>query len=165
MFAPSTRIAVRPAQIADLELLLDLWLQLQAHHGRLQPRFFRVGTRAQAALDLRALISQPGRALLVAQREEALLGLVQLGIYDTPAQLALVQRRRAYVEDMVVDQACRRQGVGRLLMAAASQWAIEQGAVQLLLTVWAGNSEAEQFYRALGYQPINQVLGRELRAE
>ena len=47
-------------------------------------------------------------------------------------------------------------------MAAATEWARTQGATQLLLTVWAGNDDAERFYAALGYRTISQVLGTDL---
>jgi GNAT superfamily N-acetyltransferase len=47
-------------------------------------------------------------------------------------------------------------------MQAATEWARDKGASQLLLTVWAGNDEAERFYAALGYRTISQVLGSDL---
>ena len=45
---------------------------------------------------------------------------------------------------------------------AATAWAREQGATQLLLTVWEGNEAAERLYAALGYRRLGQVLGTDL---
>ena len=47
-------------------------------------------------------------------------------------------------------------------MQAASAWARDRGARQLVLTVWEGNTDAERFYAALGYRRISQVLGTDL---
>jgi ribosomal protein S18 acetylase RimI-like enzyme len=62
------------------------------------------------------------------------------------------------VETLVVSRACRRHGIGRALMAEAAGWARRKGAAELVLTVWAGNSEAEAFYQRLGYRTLSQVL-------
>jgi ribosomal protein S18 acetylase RimI-like enzyme len=76
----------------------------------------------------------------------------------------MVPRRRGHVESLVVATGARRRGLGRRLMDEASDWARGAGAVELVLTTWAGNDEAEAFYRQLGYRPLSQVLARSLVA-
>jgi GNAT superfamily N-acetyltransferase len=56
----------------------------------------------------------------------------------------------------------RRTGCGQRLLHECQAWAKKAGATQLVLTVWAGNTEAEQFYAALGYRPVSYVLGTTL---
>jgi len=72
----------------------------------------------------------------------------------------MVPRRRAHVEALVVDERHRRAGVGRSLMAAATAWARERGAVEIVLTVWAGNAVADAFYARLGYRVVSQALSK-----
>jgi ribosomal protein S18 acetylase RimI-like enzyme len=74
----------------------------------------------------------------------------------------MVSQRRGHIETLIVARAQRRRGIGRALMVAATGWARSRGAHQLLLTVWAGNDDAERFYAALGYRTISQVLGTDL---
>jgi GNAT superfamily N-acetyltransferase len=55
-----------------------------------------------------------------------------------------------YVQDLYVADEARGAGVGKLLMATASRWGMQQGATHLKLAVDSGNSEAEAFYHKLG---------------
>jgi ribosomal protein S18 acetylase RimI-like enzyme len=89
-------------------------------------------------------------------------GACHLQIYDTPVGHTMVSQRRGHIETLIVAGAQRRRGIGRALMGAATDWARGHGAHQLLLTVWAGNDDAERFYAALGYRTISQVLGTDL---
>jgi ribosomal protein S18 acetylase RimI-like enzyme len=92
-----------------------------------------------------------------------LLGAVFVRIYDTPADPAMVARRRAHVEALVVDEQHRRAGIGTALMNAAAAWARERGAEEVVLTVWAGNLAAEAFYDRLGYGVVSRALSKPIR--
>jgi ribosomal protein S18 acetylase RimI-like enzyme len=94
--------------------------------------------------------------------DAALAGAVLVRIYDTPDDPSMVARRRAHVEALVVDERHRRMGIGTALMNAATTWARERGAVEIMLTVWAGNADAEAFYERLGYLVISRALGKPL---
>ena len=52
-----------------------------------------------------------------------------------------------WVEEIMVADAARRLGIGRLLMTAAEAWAIESGAAYVSLAT----RRAANFYLALGY--------------
>ena len=158
-------LPIRLAASSDYIALCALWKKVDALHARLWPGLFKDPPgrpRPQHHLD-RALQST-SEAILVAEAPDGqVVGMVHVKVYDTPSHCPLsVQRRRGHVEDIVVDESHRRTGVGRALMERSAAWCREQGASQLLLTVWAGNQEAEAFYRRLGYEPVSQVLGFDL---
>ena len=58
--------------------------------------------------------------------------------------------RVAMVHALEVPDAQRRQGVGRVLMQAAANWAAGAGAVTLALAVTRGNAPANALYASLG---------------
>lgn len=62
--------------------------------------------------------------------------------------------RFAEIGGLVVDEACRAQGAGRLLMGHAEQWAREKGCRGVYLRSNVIRKEAHSFYERLGYTRI-----------
>lgn len=158
---------MRAAGDDDLDALARLWHEADELHARLSPGFFRrpdlARGRQRASEALRDADESEHETILVAvDGKNVVCGACHLQIYDTPVGHTMVSQRRGHIETLIVARAQRRRGIGRTLMTAATEWAKSQGAHQLLLTVWAGNSDAERFYAALGYRTISQVLGTDL---
>jgi ribosomal protein S18 acetylase RimI-like enzyme len=155
---------IREAKQQDHGALCGLWRQVDVLHVQLRPELFRDAPGLpRSERFLREVMRAQDQAVLVAEGNDGqLLGLVHVQVFDTPSEPQMVQRRRGHVEDLVVDAAYRRTGIGRALMAAAEEWCRDRGAFQLVLTVWTGNEEAERFYAELGYRPLSQVLGKPL---
>ncbi len=68
----------------------------------------------------------------------------------------------AKIGDIVVTREHRRSGVGRMLMAAASDWAKARGAAEIELTVWDFNRDATALYESLGFQATKRTMLRRL---
>ena len=47
----------------------------------------------------------------------------------------------------------RGSGIGKALVGAAEQWALDKNAPQLELNIWDFNREAIKFFQKLGYTP------------
>ena len=148
---------IRPAQGADVPGLIQLLAQLDSFHAEIQPGFFRPAPRTPE--ELTRELGGPHHVYLVAEEDGRLLGAASVRVHDTPAHPLMVPARRAMLQDMIVDVSARRRGVGAGLVAAARTWSQQRGAAVMLLTVWAGNDAAMDFYRAMGLQPVSQVLG------
>jgi len=153
---------IRQAIPSDYPALCLLWAELDRLHAALQPTFFRppAGPRCTEA-ELARSLAHEDQAVLVAEEDGEVVGMVQCRVYDTPNHPMMVQRRRAYVEDLVVLREHRQAGLGRALMESVASFARQRGAGQIMLTVWEGN-EASAFYRGLGYSPVSEILGLEL---
>jgi ribosomal protein S18 acetylase RimI-like enzyme len=154
---------IRSGHLADHLALCRLWGQVDAFHATIRPDFFVGSTEpSRSRLYLDRIVDDANQELLVAVEGDALLGLIHLQLYDTPRSPVFALRRRAHVEDLVVDRAARRRGVGTALLRAGEDWARRNHAEQLVLTVWRGNEAAEAFYARFGYGSVSQVLAKEL---
>ena len=91
------------------------------------------------------------RVLLIATRDGALAGTVQLDC-ETPPN----QPHRAGVTKLLVGPAERRQGIARRLMYALEREAVARGRWLLTLDTETG-SGAERLYAALGYQQVGTI--------
>ncbi len=93
------------------------------------------------------------RRLLVARREGALAGSVQLD-HDTPPN----QPHRAEVRKLIVHPAHRRLGVARALMTELEAVAAELGRSLITLDTRTGDT-AEPLYASLGYITAGVIPG------
>jgi ribosomal protein S18 acetylase RimI-like enzyme len=154
-----SRWRIRRARAGDERAVCTLLDEAEALHARLQPGLFRGPALAQR----RVVFQREQELWLVADEgTDPLVGVVRMRLYDSPTQAWMVPARRAHIEELAVHAANRRTGCARALLEAATTWAREQRATQLLLTVWEGNEAAEQLYAALGYRRLGQVLGTDL---
>ena len=127
---------------------LGFWRPLEADRAR---RYWQETIAEVAAGERRLLVAlraepegEPGQAVEV-------IGSVQLAL-PTKQNAA----RRAEIQKLMVQSAARRHGAGRLLMRAIEQVAAEEGRTTLVLDTNTG-SDAEHFYRAVGYHEVGVI--------
>jgi len=156
-------VPVREAAVGDAAAVRELRRQAERTHARLMPDYFR-----EAPADAAGSWT-PGRGpwatVLVATSPAGrgkVVGFAAVKVVVTPRDPAMVPRRRAHLEMVVVDEGHRQAGIGTALMEAATGWARERGAEEMVLTVWSDNAAAEALYGRLGYEPIARILRREI---
>lgn len=96
--------------------------------------------------ELRRIVEFPGNRLLLAREGGAIVGMLTLVLFPIPTGL------RARIEDVVVDQAARGQGIGEALAREALRLAAEAGARSVDLTSRPTRQDAIRLYRRLGFQ-------------
>jgi ribosomal protein S18 acetylase RimI-like enzyme len=100
------------------------------------------------ARELDEIVSSPASVLLVARNGAgAIVGTLTLALFRIPTGL------RAWIEDVVVDDVARGQGVGELLTEAALERAGAAGARSVDLTSRPSREAANRLYRRLGFDP------------
>ena len=84
--------------------------------------------------------------LLTARCNGRIVGVLDLALYPT------LTGRKAWIEDVVVDNAERGAGIGRALVERAIAEASERGAATLDLTSNPSRQAAHRLYRACGFE-------------
>ena len=84
--------------------------------------------------------------LLTARCNGRIVGVLVLALYPT------LTGRKAWIEDVVVDNAERGAGIGRALVERAIAEASERGAATLDLTSNPSRQAAHRLYRACGFE-------------
>ena len=138
----TTNATVETAAAADLDALCLLLRQLFA----IEADFSFEPARARRGLEL--LLDEEGALLLVARNSGQVIGMCS-------AQKVISTAEGGYsvwVEDLVVDQAHRGKGIGRLLLDGISNWAQRQGAGRMQLLADNENDLANAFYCRNGWQ-------------
>ncbi len=138
----------RAAAPALAEVLLDCVrggasVSFMADMTRAQAEAFWQGVAEAAASD--------GRAVLVAEDDKGLLGVVEVIPAGPPNQ-----PHRADIAKMLVHRRARRQGAGEALMRAAEDAAREMGKTLLTLDTVTGGV-AERLYARLGWVVVGSI--------
>ena len=99
--------------------------------------------------ELQDLVESNASTLLVAREPEEsgpIAGLLCLTIYRVPTGV------RSIIEDVVVDETMRRQGIGEALVQHAIDLARSAGAEGVSLTSNPQREAANRLYQAMGFQ-------------
>lgn len=106
-------------------------------------------TNAEEIADrLSRVVDRRKQIVLVAVLEEKPAGWIQ-----AQASEVLESGFRVEIVGLVVAERSRRRGVGRCLVEAAEQWAIELGAPAIVVPSNSKRVESHSFYPALGFSP------------
>ena len=74
------------------------------------------------------------------------MGMISVGLYITPTG------KKPWIEDVVVDNSYRGQGIGKQLMEFAIQFTKEQKAATLMLTSNPARLSANELYKKIGFK-------------
>ncbi|CAB4665127.1 unannotated protein [freshwater metagenome] len=86
------------------------------------------------------------RFYIVACEEQEIVGYAGIAITQDVAD----------IHTLTVDPKYRRRGIGNELLRKIEDWAIDRGALSLMLEMRVGNSQAQPLYEAAGYQSISE---------
>jgi ribosomal protein S18 acetylase RimI-like enzyme len=147
---PASTRPLRPPRVAPssrvlrIEPATELTDELVAAFARLIPQLTD-RSRTPDREHLRRILETPGTTILVAREGEAIVGTLTLALVRIPTRL------RAWIEDVVVDEAARGLGVGESLTREAIRLASEAGAKTVDLTSRPGRSAANRLYEKIGF--------------
>ncbi len=121
-------------------------LPLLAAIGKLVRQLSR-SSPAPDGSELDAILASPASRLLVAREGDRVLGMLTLVVFRIPTGV------RALVEDVVVDDEARGQGVGESLTRSALDLARALGARTVDLTSRPSRAAANRLYLRVGFEP------------
>jgi len=157
-------LRIREATPFDYEKLCQLFDEAdELHRNQLPERFQQPNGPTRDKAFILDLLANQTVEIFVAERDEELLGLVQVAVKASPPLPIFVPRCYVVVETLVVRKDFRQQGIGQKLMDMVHHWAISNGASDIELNVFAFNQEANALYQKLGYETISYKMNKSLR--
>ena len=129
----------------QVEVVADISDEDLAGVNRLIPQLSRSAPPLSGEA-LKQIVSWDGNYLLIARDSDRVVGMLTLVTFPIPTGL------RAWIEDVVVDESVRGQGVGAALTEAAVQRAQAVGARTVDLTSRPTRQAANRLYERLGFE-------------
>jgi len=137
----------------DVEVLSEVSDEVVEAFGRLLPQLSATARPLDAAA-LSAIVAAPASTLLLARIDGRIVGTLTLAMFPIPTGI------RAWIEDVVTDEAARGQGVGRALTLAAIRIARDGGARTIDLTTRPSREAAGRLYEHVGFERRDSRLYR-----
>lgn len=135
---------VKPSDRAEwLRMRIALWPGSDEDHERETGEYFRQ--------------PEPNTAVFVAERDHGKLG----GFLEASIRYyaeGCDTRNVGYIEGWYVDTDLRLQSVGRRLVAAAEQWARQQGCREMASDCELNNVGSLKAHLAIGYEEVERAI-------
>jgi ribosomal protein S18 acetylase RimI-like enzyme len=156
-------VTIRPAAPGDFPTIGRLGALLVRLHHEFDPRrFIDATSRTESTYGafLGRQLGEKGVVILVAERGGELLAYSYAGVegYDYMS----LRGPAGVLYDIVVDQAHRGQGVGRLLLDATLAALEARGAPRVVLSTAEQNSAAQRLFERAGFRRTMVEMTREL---
>jgi ribosomal protein S18 acetylase RimI-like enzyme len=136
-----------PSDVAQLAALLEELFAIEADFAF---------DRDKQIQGLKQLLASEKDALFVAESDRRVVGMCSLQTLISTAEGGPV----GLVEDLIVTEAFRHQGIGEKLLAATVDWAERRGLKRLQLLADKNNGPALQFYAKQAWQPTQLICLR-----
>jgi GNAT superfamily N-acetyltransferase len=133
-------ITIRQAVLADLDVVAGLFDGYRQFYEQ-------VSDLVAARNFLRARFEHGQSVILLAESQGQAVGFTQL----YPSFSSVSMARIFVLNDLYVAPSARRMGVGERLLKAASDHALQMGAVRLSLTTNVQNLPAQALYASMGW--------------
>ena len=120
----------------------------QEYHEAMQRFLDQLTTNPMTLTEamFRQLLDSDNSHLFFLVKDEQIAGMLTVGIYHSPTG------GKAWIEDVVVDESFRGQGLSKLLVAHAIEFTKSMGIPSLMLTSNSKRIAANKLYQAMGFE-------------
>ena len=152
---------IRQAEEGDIPRIGELLLQVCRVHWQGRPDLFRDGGRKYDDGELRRLLRDPERPILVAEDQDGWVAGYAFCVYQRhQGEGSFNDMTTLYLDDLCVDETARGRHAGRALYQEVLDLARGSGCYNVTLNVWTCNESAMRFYERCGLRP--QKVGMEV---
>ncbi len=145
---------IRNIETTDFDQVDNLMKQLHRIHVNGRPDLYIDMEHPYSKEEFEELVLKEDVISILAEEENKVVGICFVSVrYKS----GMVEMKTAYMDDLVVDENFRNNGIAKILFSKAEKVAIEKGAKRLDLMVWAFNEKAIKLYEELGMKPQRYI--------
>ena len=153
---------IRRAITKDIDDINKLLYQvLEVHHNG-RPDIFKSNVKKYTDTELMDIIEDDTRPIFVAVENGKVIGYAFCIFQQHLQNNILTDIKTLYIDDLCVDEECRRAGIGSMLYEFVLKFAKEKSCNRVTLNVWELNQGAKAFYEKKGMSPLKTVMEQKL---
>ena len=147
-------MSIRRAEEKDIEGIRKLLYQVNQVHADGRPDLFKSGGIKYTEDELKEIISDRTRPVVVYDEDEIILGYAFIWYEQTKESTSTYAVKSMYIDDLCVDETARGKSVGKQLFEFLKEEAKREACDRITLHVWECNPNAYGFYEHLGMKPL-----------
>jgi GNAT superfamily N-acetyltransferase len=155
-------LCIERAGVEHAPVIAELNQHVHTLHVEAEPGQFRALTPEDARPTFATMLQDNDPVVFVATRDDRSVGYIWAEEVQRPDNPFTSPWRVLYVHHIAVAPEERRSGVGRALVAAVADEGRRRGVNSLGLDHWSFNETAARFFEALGFEPYNVRMRRDL---
>ena len=148
----NNNVIIRESDVKDSNAVYNLLLTIAKLHKDARPDVFANLVSKYTPEQVGARLSKQDNGVFVAEVEGNVVGYVFCDVIKEGDGLTL------YIDDLCVDEAYRRLGIGKMLIDMAKRYASEKNCRCVMLNVWEFNESAVRFYENYGFSTRSRHL-------
>jgi ribosomal protein S18 acetylase RimI-like enzyme len=151
---------VRTATPDDLEACLHLWRHLEEYQGayRMFPLVADAAQRAE--MMFKEAVEDPDTRVFLVDSSGRSVGML---VAHRTQSKGFSHAQTVDLSKVVIENTHRNRGIGRMLVEAAEEFALESGATYLTARVFSDNLAGTGFWGALQFEPRYEERARPVR--
>ena len=145
-------LEIRNAVLSDGERIIALLEQIGEYHHNGRPDIFKSGIKKYNLDNFKEILANPAKPVFSAVDKDSgeVLGYAFCEIMTYKDHPVFRDMKTLYIDDLCVDEKCRGQGAGILLVEKCKEFAREANCYNIDLNVWEFNQNAVRFYEKCG---------------
>ena len=151
-------MTIRFAEEKDLEQVNVIRRQVNTLHVNGKPKVFRPGFSEELKNYVYTAFRDPLKKVVVCEKDGRVCAFAVLLHTVKPESVHRLEMRFLEINELGVDETCRRQGIGRALIDFIRDYAKKQGYDRMELNMWEFNEGALKFYEAVGFSTYRRYL-------
>lgn len=152
-------VIIRSADMSDLSAVQDLNHQLFQHDFEFDPTLDIEWPYKSGKEYFASAISSNDKCCFVAIDGDEVVGYLAGSIKD---KIDYSTVTFAELDNTLVDEKCRGQGVGKKLFYEFRKWAKDNGADKIVVSAYYGNANAVNFYHKIGFNDYAREMWMEV---
>lgn len=153
---------IRKAEKSDIPAIQSLLVQVNKVHADGRPDIFKSGGSKYTNDQLNTILVNPDTPVFVYDDQAVLKGYIFCIREETYETTNLYPKKTLYIDDLCVDEAYRREHIGKSLYEFVKVYAKDNHYDRITLHVWDLNPAARVFYEKMGmhilYTAMEQTL-------
>lgn len=154
-----TDLIIRRAAEPDLPAINRLLSQVHKIHSDARPDLFRPNRPGFSSDSFAEMLGDASHLILVAEKSGQVLGYLFCVSKPNPDCALFHDIKTLSIDDLCVDEAARHEHIGAHLYEYALDYGRKHGFYNVVLNVWADNTDALHFYERIGMKV--QKIGME----